>query len=881
MKELAILPVCLLWFTTLTTAAQPSTVTPPVDASHRAPSLARTAEGTSLPQRVAAVDPQAKLPALPADGSGIYRLQMPTKKRGQVLHLTFEATGGRVRRAVARPMADPGSEIVWPVDPSGLTVAGDRVTGSVSIQVMPQTDTHPERLNPKDTKRDKLRDYRWEPLHVATLKLDVACKGKTGSGTYAIDWGGDSDFGKGSEEGAVTLHRGPARPLPERYELDLFLYAGLGDMVRDPRVFLRAAMVDGRSKGVVSKTIDRRHAIAVTKGSMTLVDGALSGRVEGTVETLPDRPMALELTGEAIGRQLWGTATLIEGDARITTSWYGTTHAARDFRAPLDFPRDRWEAGHSAEADPELAAQAKREALQPVMPGEPGKRRFRTWRKLAWRDGKEPVSVIYAPSFGIAETDGAHSYRYTVSYGMHGEQQKQFTADKPWRPLVPIWNQLEPGECKLVVTPLDADGQAIAGPMRVAVMERGERHGKEPVGWTHLELNEIPLAKRPSFSGPYCAAPDVTWRQCALDTARWWCQMRFWPPIRGQGYVAMGPGGENGFAYEAGPILWAWLAKRSLGGSEERLAGEQMLPFIAGMAEQHQQLAKGMFYGYKGYTPLSRWFAEPAIDAYLQTGDERWREIVLTYARRLATLQRDDGSFGSMQGKDVAPWGVFADWPAGNPSFGTAELLYVLGRIRHELKTEEFLETERRALAWQREVALVEQYWPLCIGSSGSQGYPVKQHAMTPLFFARYLLEYARPEDRDLELVDSLARCAEDMGVNWARLGTPELKTQVTPYLTEGGRNHVDAIATHILAALVFERLGRQTDAPLWTAKGEALARAVLAARNPENGFINHDLAPDTTKTRFTYGRYDHESGCRTWAIQLMREYAELKEEAE
>jgi hypothetical protein len=413
--------------------------------------------------------------------------------------------------------------------------------------------------------------------------------------------------------------------------------------------------------------------------------------------------------------------------------------------------------------------------------------------------------------------------------------------------------------------------------MRIAVMEKGEAYSKEPVAWTHKEVDRIQVYKRHCLSGPYFAPPRDGWTKIALETCRWQSEQRLWTAMRGQIAPAMSPGAENGFAYEAGSILWTYLGLRALSDDiEERAMAERMLPYVGDMAELHQPAAHGMFYGYKGYTPLARWFAEPAIDAFLQTGDSRWRDMIMTYGRRLGELQNDDGSFGSTHGNGTAPGGGHAKWPAGNPSFGAAEQLYMLGRIRRDLGTDAFLDTEKRALKWMRDVAMKEQFWPIYVGHSATQNYPVGQHAMSALFYARYLLELALPEDRDVAEAETVARIAEDLSIEYARLGTRTHRYAVTPYIPAGDRNHNSPVAVHMLAAITFEHLARQSGKPLWSAKADALARAVAAARNPDTGYLPPYLFLNYQKPPWTYSSFHHATAARAWAVQLLREYAAL-----
>jgi hypothetical protein len=200
--------------------------------------------------------------------------------------------------------------------------------------------------------------------------------------------------------------------------------------------------------------------------------------------------------------------------------------------------------------------------------------------------------------------------------------------------------------------------------------------------------------------------------------------------------------------------------------------------------------------------------------------------------------------------------------------FGAADLLYTLGRLRRDLKTDEFLEAERLAYRWVMEVAVRERYFPLYVPHSHCMFWPQRQHSVSALWIARYLLECAPPERRDVKLAEELARWAEDFRVDWSRAEGPP-KGSVKPHLPGLDRGTNEPIGNNLLAAIVFERLGRETGNRLWTAKGEALATAVLVAMHPENGYINDDL--DTAnRSAVGFGL--------NWAPQLLREYAALKE---
>jgi hypothetical protein len=276
------------------------------------------------------------------------------------------------------------------------------------------------------------------------------------------------------------------------------------------------------------------------------------------------------------------------------------------------------------------------------------------------------------------------------------------------------------------------------------------------------------------------------------------------------------------------------------------------------------------------------------LDTLQQTGDPVWKQQILDYARALVSLQTPSGTFRysskpgkprqdtkiePLPGPDKIGYNTYClDFWQHASQFGASELLYTLGRIRRDLKTDEFLQAERLAHRWMTEVGVRERFFPLYVSHSMSAKWPIVHHAMSALYFARYLLDMAPPDLRDLKLAEEAARWAEDKGVDWRRQedgNRPEQKMIVTPRIPRGDRGMNAPAEVNLLAAIVFERLGRETGNPLWTAKGEALATAVLAAQDPRTGLLSGELA-----TKYN----DPGDPASGWAVQLLREYAALKE---
>ena len=813
--------------------------------------------------------PLAPLPKMPADGSGIYRLSLDRALGVAPLVLLLDVRHGKVTRGVG--LALHNASVYGPVDASKLTYQDNRITDSVKVEWIPL-------YGHKKQGQDAIA-YQLKPAVTATFTLDAKCEGANGAGVYSAEWDGKAmplpyPASQGSK-GTLSIHRDPARPLPARFECDMYLYAALGDLLPDPTVWLRLSMQDesaAAAVGWVSPKQSSAAKLAFRETKVTLRDGKLQGRLTATIPGRESEPFTLDIDGEAINRQLFGTVTLQHGDKKTTTQWVGLIHDARDWRLPLELPSGEWNGTDDTKEDPTLVAAAREEALRPVLAGEPGKAGFWTWRSLA---KNQAASVIHPPSFDLEEVPGADRYRFTVS---SKTAKVEFTADKPWRSLTPIWKELPPGNFVLTVQALDAQGKVLPAPMRHRILDKDKA---QPI---FEETKGIAFVKRPSFSGPYASSPKNE-ANVALGAARWYLEMI--GSSRTRGLVPLSgfnTGGEGGFAWEAAANLWSTLAIRALTTDPaERLLAETHLHFLAEEYEIQQRSVNppGVFFAYRGYTPLSHWSAEAVIDAYLQTGDPRWKEIAMRYAEGLVSLQRKTGGFNASGSyPPTGPAGFFARWQAGNDEFGASELLYVLGRIRRDLKTDAFIEAERKAYGWMKDRAVRDRYFPIYVHHSGTQGYPVGQHAMSALYFSRYLLECAPPDLRDVKLAEEIARWAEDHDLNWQRASSDAKGTAIMPRVTVRDRFNNEPVALNLLAAIVFQELAQETGSKLWAAKGEALAVAVSKAQDPKTGFVTVGLqskVAEPVERQFHDALHPASSFCRGWAPQLMREYAALR----
>jgi hypothetical protein len=863
--------------------------------------------------------PKAELPPLPSDGSGLWRLHLEDGYPGSracrptPLWVVLHVENGKIVSGAAFPPHQgegASAEVAigaWgQVDGSGLSIGKDRMTGRLVVSHYPPWNhgQHDQRVAKRGSEV-KFQPYEMKTEPPQTLAIDVAVNGRQGEGTWSLE---PKDPRRPSQ-GAVALRREPLLPLPEQYDLELFMPAAFGESpiipeVMRPRLWCRVRMGKAGPMKWAGTAFFREgnaaHRVAWTKVELAWDGRRLSGRLHGAPPEKPNEAFSFEIQGERIGRRLFGQVTIRQGDYRKTTPWRGFLDVVSPV-LPMEYEEiPAWLWRHDRQADPRLAAAALEESAQPVLPGEPGKKGFWTWRHFVPMGPLgHRLSVIYPPCFDLEETTGAAKYRFEIKRPGSADKTFTFEAGKPWRPLAPVWKEMPPGGWTLTVTALDGAGKPLPGPMRMGVGSKPISDGEYTAPTRAIvEVGSIVFEKRPSFAGPY-NTPPRSWTAAALLAAGWdhgygpMDNYNWFSSKRGLGSSHwMRTGGEGTFQHET---VWSELAIRALSDDPwQRLQAEELtrLWFEAFRLHQQSVVEKGFFHYYGGFSPCTHWHAEMMLDTLQQTGDPVWTRQILDYAKALVSLQNPSGTFrynikpgksrqdtkiDPLPGPDKIGYNTYCMgfWQHAT-QFGPSELLYTLGRIRRDLKTDEFLQAERLAHRWMIEVGVRERFFPLYISHSMSAKWPINQHALSALYFARYLLEMAPADLRDLKLAEEVARWAEDKGVDWRRQEDGNRpQPNVMPRISRGDRGMNAPAEVNLLAAIVFERLGRETGNPLWTAKGEALAAAVLAAQDPRTGLVPCEL--DTKFNGASAGQAGN-AFASGWAVQLLREYAALKE---
>jgi len=534
-----------------------------------------------------------------------------------------------------------------------------------------------------------------------------------------------------------------------------------------------------------------------------------------------------------------------------------TAHADRT-------PRER---KFTKQPDADLVEAARKEALVPIRPGEPGKRDF--WTEYAiqggvsvfYKDGQKmvqkfkevmpydeyrqkakagnwpsggPFNCIAAPSFNIAPIAGAVRYRLSVrtSDGNGKNQQEySFEAAQPWVPLSPVWDKVvfkpdDPEQNRrwsLTVVGLDADGKNVGTPVTQA----------------------IPL--RSSFAGPY-HEQQRSYRQAALMHGRW---MR--DNLRNaDARQIIGTGDYTGSAGDG--QLWyitysafygAQIVYELTDNAEERSDALRMLREVGDWWEKnfkHNYLPDT----YQVWVFDQHVYGSAWLDLYRITGDRKYANAAQLLAQRLVAKQLPNGNWTGVEPGDghvgydqttgLYFWsGIYA--PAFPADIDPSSLLYFLGRVRAELKTDEFKTNEEKCWRWLLDNSIARFDWRKHGPCESSN---VRMPWATIPDYALHCFEYLALDlpgrEKDVALMTDLLRWCEDRAVDWQR---KEDKLLVYPrFVPPSDRITPSQNGAIGRLALAYARLAALTGDKLHRAKAEALAGAILVAQNPVTGQI-------------------------------------------
>ena len=649
----------------------------------------------------------------------------------------------------------------------------------------------------------------------------------------------------------TTFHNGKARAwtvlqAPERYNMDT---ADLLWKVEASEVSLSGRKLTG--KLTLKSAVDKQ-----------MLERLKSPIQQLKFEPFPDGLVSLDLSCVVAGRYIAGSATVAVGGAihssRITGAARGYPFAVFADRTPANalWKLDR-------QSDPALVAQAVEESLVPIRPGEPGKREF--WseyadkgacsiylvngKKMVWftkkspggnsleempledfwaarpRPNSGPPAFIAAPSLNLAPIPGAERYRLTA-YPSEGQKSKAMASvevEQPWKPLAELWKKLPVSDQRwdLAIEGLNAQGSVVPG----------------------SGIVRLAIKRKSPFQGPY-STPPRSYREGALMLARWIRDNPRYTDMRGLSGEQVGSGaGDYATWFISYAALYAGQVLYQL--SPDPVERADALDLSLNVADVWRESCRlnVMPDVYQTKTCDMFHYGLAWLDMYRLSGDPVFRDLALLLAQKLAQRQESNGVWGP-----IAPESgkVSRDEKTGRPvvitfhqpglmEYDPSSILYFLGRLRKELKVNDFAPTEAKAWAWLEANSIARFDWRREGPGEGSQHMmPSPTVGDLALRCFDYLDLDLPDRPADVALMTDLLRWCEDRHVDWSR---KDGSTLVYPRMF--GRKD-----EHLRLADAYARLAVRTKNALHRAKAEALATAALVAQNAVSGQLGVGIYP-------------------------------------
>jgi hypothetical protein len=662
--------------------------------------------------------------------------------------------------------------VTWhEVDVSGLTFTENRFSGVLGVRFR-RDDYHESAMAARPGSRDAFSGATSQVLKVMCPvgTLTGVAPGEISWSKDPLGWpykGGGTARVRGWRESVADAGK------PRCVELFLLRWsdnksqAGAYDgMYGNASLLLRAVIENGKASGWTVLQAPERYAMQyadllwrVPEGSLRIEGDALIGDVViapdqdgtnklGPLTTMmnsgrcyapfPSQPLRVNLKARLIGATIAGSAEIQQEGKPVVSMVLGQVRSFAYAQHADRTPRT-WD--FTVEPDPVLVEAARKESACPIRPGEPGKYLFwsdavrfggydrflddgktivqfdsrpkgelvvQSEAEYRAKLGETPFTGIAAPTFDLKPVDGAVKYRFVVQHTPKPHDpvakfEQSFEAPVPWASMAPIWD-------KIPVHSLKSD----AAPFRLMVT--GLNAQDQPVG----EPQTVPFRKKSAFDGPYHKLPR-SYCEAALLSARW---LRDNPRNAfarlGVGEPGIGnAGGDGQLWYPTYGALYAGLVLHQLSPDPVERAEALELAVVTGDLWLRSLVLNYLPDTYKGWV-FDQWVYGTAwLDLYRLTGDERYRHAVLDHARRLVARQMSSGTWPEVEASNGH---ANVDPKTGRPFISSIQgpsmqqwdpssTLYYLGRIRQELKTDEFRVAEDKAYQWVMENSVARMDW--------------------------------------------------------------------------------------------------------------------------------------------------------------------------
>jgi len=450
------------------------------------------------------------------------------------------------------------------------------------------------------------------------------------------------------------------------------------------------------------------------------------------------------------------------------------------------------------------------------------------WNERMLRGGSGLLHTRYAPAFDFTPVKGAERYRYQVM--RRDAVLAEFTGPTPWESLSPVW--LEPA---LI--------EAIGKELRVTIQALGP--DDKPIGDTTEERR---IVRRRPFPGlAVTVDPDEVEKRLLAHTRWLRDHALLWGNFDADMAAAHAqyptPKAQNTVVHRTYAISHSMRQlARLTEDPHERHRARALVERTVDWAQNAYGGATGLPLQQKGWFYPHLWLGLAYLDLYQDTGDDRWRDAAIYVAERMARFQLPTGTWGWTARSGETPDVAGSHNGQDNADHEASEVLYFFGRLRHDLKVDDFRENERRAYEWVMKNSASSFFWRSQWSHAEMGGGNIS--TKSAVFFARYLLEFADAKDRDMELVDRILRYCEDQFVTWTDPDADEQNEDDAPFIhvsNWGDKTRAGATANLAAAYLLMEK--HSGDA-LFGAKGRALLQAVLAAQDPKTGNIPGTMKP-------------------------------------